>query len=64
MAGQIELAAALGVLVLPLISSKSRLHTFAVSQLSELELHDAHLAGAALMCCCCCWIGPSTRLAS
>jgi hypothetical protein len=41
--GQIELAAALGVPVTLLISSKSRLHTFAVSQLSEQELHDATL---------------------
>lgn len=48
--GQIELAAALGVLVTLLISSKSRLHIFAVSQLSEQELHDATLlAGAALI---------------
>ncbi len=48
--GQIELAAALGVLVTLLISSKSRLHNFAVSQLSEQELHDAALlAGAALI---------------
>jgi uncharacterized membrane protein (DUF4010 family) len=48
--GQIELAAALGVLVTLLISSKSRLHTFAVSQLSERELRDAALlAGAALI---------------
>jgi uncharacterized membrane protein (DUF4010 family) len=48
--GQVELAAALGVLVTLLISSKSRLHTFAVSQLSEQELHDATLlAGAALI---------------
>jgi uncharacterized membrane protein (DUF4010 family) len=48
--GQVELAAALGVLVTLLISSKSRLHKFAVSQLSEQELHDATLlAGAALI---------------
>jgi uncharacterized membrane protein (DUF4010 family) len=48
--GQVELAAALGVLITLLISSKSRLHTFAVSQLSEQELHDATLlAGAALI---------------
>ena len=48
--GQIELAAALGVIVTLLISSKSRLHRFAISQLSEQELHDATLlAGAALI---------------
>jgi uncharacterized membrane protein (DUF4010 family) len=48
--GQIELAAGLGVLVALLISSKSRLHKFAVSQLSEQELRDATLlAGAALI---------------
>ncbi len=47
---QVELAAALGVLITLLISSKSRLHKFAVSQLSEQELHDATLlAGAALI---------------
>jgi uncharacterized membrane protein (DUF4010 family) len=48
--GQIELAAALGVIVTLLISSKSKLHRFAISQLSEQELHDATLlAGAALI---------------
>lgn len=44
----IELAAALGVLIAVLRSSKSRLHRFAVLQLSEQELRDAILlAGAA-----------------
>jgi uncharacterized membrane protein (DUF4010 family) len=48
--GQVEIAAALGVLITLLISSKSRLHKFAVSQLTEQELHDATLlAGAALI---------------
>jgi uncharacterized membrane protein (DUF4010 family) len=48
--GQIELAAALGVIVALLLSSKSKLHRFAISQLSEQELHDATLlAGAALI---------------
>lgn len=48
--GQIELAAALGVVVALLMSSKSKLHRFAISQLSEQELHDATLlAGAALI---------------
>lgn len=48
--GQIDLAAALGVIVTLLISSKSKLHRFAISQLSEQELHDATLlAGAALI---------------
>jgi uncharacterized membrane protein (DUF4010 family) len=47
---QVELAAALGVAVTLLISAKSRLHKFAISQLSEQELHDATLlAGAALI---------------
>ena len=46
----LELAAALGVLVALVLSSKSRLHKFARSQLSEQELHDATLlAGAALI---------------
>jgi uncharacterized membrane protein (DUF4010 family) len=48
--GQVELAAAMGVLITLLISSKSRLHRFAISQLSEQELRDATLlAGAALI---------------
>lgn len=48
--GQVELAAALGVLITLLISSKSGLHKFAVTQLTEQELHDATLlAGAALI---------------
>ena len=46
----LELAAALGVLVALVLSSKSRLHKFARSQLSEQELRDAILlAGAALI---------------
>ena len=46
----LELAAALGVLIALVLSSKSRLHTFARSQLSEQELRDATLlAGAALI---------------
>jgi uncharacterized membrane protein (DUF4010 family) len=45
-----ELAAALGVLIALVLSSKSRLHKFARSQLSEQELRDATLlAGAALI---------------
>jgi uncharacterized membrane protein (DUF4010 family) len=44
------LAAASGVLLTLLVSSKSRLHRFATTQLSEQELHDATLlAGAALI---------------
>jgi uncharacterized membrane protein (DUF4010 family) len=44
----LELAAALGVLIALVLSSKSRLHKFARSQLSEQELRDATLlAGAA-----------------
>lgn len=47
---QVELAAGLGVLIALLLTSKSRLHRFALSQLSEQELHDATLlAGAALI---------------
>jgi uncharacterized membrane protein (DUF4010 family) len=47
---QVELAAGLGVLIALLLNSKSRLHKFALSQLSEQELHDATLlAGAALI---------------
>jgi len=46
----LELAAALGVLIALVLSSKSRLHKFARSQLSEQELRDATLlAGAALI---------------
>jgi uncharacterized membrane protein (DUF4010 family) len=46
----LELAAALGVLIALVLSSKSRLHKFARSQLSEQELRDAILlAGAALI---------------
>ena len=46
----LELAAALGVLIVLVLSSKSRLHKFARSQLSEQELRDATLlAGAALI---------------
>jgi len=49
-AGNAPLAAALGVLLTLVVSSKSRLHRFATSQLSEQELHDATLlAGAALI---------------
>ena len=45
-----ELAAALGVLIALVLSSKSRLHKFALSQLTEQELRDAILlAGAALI---------------
>jgi uncharacterized membrane protein (DUF4010 family) len=39
----LELAAALGVLIALVLSSKSRLHKFARSQLSEQELRDATL---------------------
>ena len=47
---KIELAAGLGVGIALLLNSKSRLHTFAASQLSEQELHDATLlAGSALI---------------
>jgi uncharacterized membrane protein (DUF4010 family) len=47
---KLELAAGLGVGIALLLNSKSRLHTFAVSQLSERELDDATLlAGAALI---------------
>ncbi len=46
----IELAAAVGVLIALVLSSKSRLHKLALSQLSEQELRDATLlAGAALI---------------
>jgi uncharacterized membrane protein (DUF4010 family) len=46
----LELAAGLGVLIALVLSSKSRLHKFARSQLSEQELRDATLlAGAALI---------------
>lgn len=46
----VELAAAVGVLIALVLSSKSRLHKFALSQLSEQELRDATLlAGAALI---------------
>lgn len=46
----VRLAAALGVLLTLLLSSKSRLHRFATAQLSEQELHDGTmLAGAALI---------------
>lgn len=46
----IEMAAALGVLIALLLSSKSRLHRFALAQLTERELRDATLlAGAALI---------------
>ena len=46
----VELAAGLGALIALLLNSKSRLHKFALSQLSEQELHDATLlAGAALI---------------
>lgn len=49
-AGEVRLAAPLGVLVTLLVTSKSRLHRFATSQLSDQELHDAALlAGAALI---------------
>ena len=37
----VELAAALGVLIALVLSSKSRLHKFASTQLSEQELRDA-----------------------
>lgn len=48
--GHLELAAAVGVLIALVLSSKSRLHKFAISQLSEQELRDATLlAGAALI---------------
>ena len=48
--GNAPLAAALGVLLTLLVSSKSRLHRLATTQLSEQELHDATLlAGAALI---------------
>jgi len=47
---KVELAAGLGVVIALLLNSKSRLHTFAISQLSERELDDATLlAGAALI---------------
>ncbi len=46
----LELAAAAGVLIALVLSSKSRLHKLALSQLSERELRDATLlAGAALI---------------
>ncbi len=48
--GQVELAASLGVLIALLLNAKSRLHKFAVTQLSARELNDAVLlAGAALI---------------
>ncbi len=48
--GEVQLAAPLGVLLTLLVSSKSRLHRFATTQLSEQELHDGTLlAGAALI---------------
>ncbi len=47
---RVELAAGLGAAIALLLNSKSRLHKFAVTQLSEQELHDATLlAGAALI---------------
>jgi uncharacterized membrane protein (DUF4010 family) len=46
----VEMAAAIGVLIVLLLSSKSRLHKFALSQLTGQELRDATLlAGAALI---------------
>lgn len=62
---KVELAAGLGVGIALLLNSKSRLHTFALSQLSEQELHDATLlAGSALSFCRCCRTARLTRSVS
>ena len=48
-ASHVGLAAGLGVCVAILLNAKSRLHRFALTQLSEQELHDALLLAAAAL---------------